>query len=82
LPYQLRAIIRARISGELKDPLTVKLLEIVTDPVESIVRLATPLLTKLTAPVDGLYMPVFALLANFKAGLARDPEEREELTPS
>jgi len=79
---------RARLSVEVKLPRTDKLPPMETlpgmviEPDASIVKPATPLLTRAMAPGAGLMIPVFALLANFKAQLDREPGEKPLLTPS
>jgi hypothetical protein len=79
---------RARLSVESKLPATDKLPLIETlpgmviEPDASIVRPATPLFTNAIAPATGLIIPVFALLANFKAQLDSEPGDKALFTPS
>jgi hypothetical protein len=54
----------------------------VIEPDASIVRPATPLFTNAIAPATGLMIPVFALLANFKAQLDSEPGDKALFTPS
>ena len=64
-------------------PVIVTLPGIVTAPLESIVRRATPPVTKDNSSFAGLINPVFVSPANFKAQLFRSPDfENNEFEPS
>ena len=63
-------------------PPTVTLPGIVTAPLESIVRRATPAVARAKLPVEGLINPVPTSLANFIAQLDGLPVGKTEFDPS
>ena len=63
-------------------PETIRFPGTVTEPLPSIVSLATPPVTKDMLSAEGLIIPVFESPSNFKAQLLSPPEDKAELVPS